>query len=229
MRIHFLQNSSSCTGGNIEEWIKKNKCTSQISTLFNGDDFPGIHTFDLLFILGGNPEKCPWLHREIEFIQKAILENKYVIGSCLGSQLIAEAMGGKLIPHTHTEIGWLPVLITNASDNLLLQHIPREFSAFFFHKNTFILPDKFILCGESVSCKNQIYVYKNRVIGFQFHPEITKNILCKFRDNAWKSDKNGVYIQMPSQWFEQEYLDKTKIFMHTILDNMKKIFVQKHI
>ncbi|MFC8689688.1 type 1 glutamine amidotransferase [Brevibacillus porteri] len=223
MKIHYLQNNSVCDLGNIKEWIAKKEHVVTGSHLFNGERVPDHDDFDLLIILGGNPEESTWLEEEIAFIRKSIENKKYMLGICLGSQLIAESMGGKLVPHTHKEIGWWSVQIAkDAIQHPLLKNVPDQLEVFCYHKNTFLMPEQFVWSGESEGCKNQIYLYKDHVIAVQFHPEFTENTLRQIEEKFRENPETGPYIQPPEHWFKHEAnLKGAKHFIHSVLDNLE--------
>jgi GMP synthase-like glutamine amidotransferase len=57
-------------------------------------------------------DKFPWLREEKKFIAQAIADHKILLGICLGSQLIADVLGGKVSKNKFKEIGWFPVSLT---------------------------------------------------------------------------------------------------------------------
>ena len=66
---------------------------------------------DLLIIMGGpmgvrDDQKYSWLNPEKEFIHRSISDGKAVLRICLGAQLIAEVLGGKVYGTQYKEIGW---------------------------------------------------------------------------------------------------------------------------
>jgi GMP synthase (glutamine-hydrolysing) len=61
-------------------------------------------------------EECPWFDAQAEkaLISRAIEAGKTVIGVCLGSQLIGEALGAAFCHSPEKEIGKFPVRLTDA-------------------------------------------------------------------------------------------------------------------
>ena len=57
-------------------------------------------------------EKYPWLADEKVFIHEAIESGKVIIGLCLGGQLIADVIGGKVTQNPYKEIGWFPIRLS---------------------------------------------------------------------------------------------------------------------
>jgi GMP synthase-like glutamine amidotransferase len=102
MKIHCFQHVAFENPGTILEWAN-NKQHSLSYTNYFEDNFslPSIGDIDALIIMGGSMnvdqyDKFPWLKAEKEFIKRAIDAGKKVIGICLGSQLIASALGAKV-------------------------------------------------------------------------------------------------------------------------------------
>ena len=60
-----------------------------------------------------NNKKYFWLREETKFIKRAIENKIYIIGVCLGAQLLAHILGGKIVPlkdelniANKPELGW---------------------------------------------------------------------------------------------------------------------------
>ncbi len=116
----------------------------------------------------------PWIADERRFIREAIEAGKAVLGVCLGAQLIARAMGARVYPNAEREIGWLPVEGTSetgaapawaaAGTRTLVSH---------WHGDTFDLPPGAVHLARSAACENQAFRIGDRVLGLQFHLEVT--------------------------------------------------------
>ncbi|HEX4382259.1 MAG TPA: gamma-glutamyl-gamma-aminobutyrate hydrolase family protein, partial [Myxococcales bacterium] len=67
---------------------------------------------DALLVLGGGMsanDELAFLRDEIEFIQRCVAAGKPVLGLCLGSQLLAKALGGSVFRAPRKEIGFYRV------------------------------------------------------------------------------------------------------------------------
>ena len=99
MNIHIIQHVSFEPAGMIIDWAKGNGHDLTYSLLFSESiSWPSMDDLDMLVILGGpmgvnEEDNFPWLKEEKLFINKAIAANKIILGICLGSQLLAEALG----------------------------------------------------------------------------------------------------------------------------------------
>jgi len=201
MNIHYLQHVPFEDIGSIDAWARKRKYTVTGTRFFEKAVLPAIETVDLLVVMGGpmniyEDQEYPWLTQEKRYIEQAIKQNKYVLGICLGSQLISDVLGAKVYKNTHKEIGWFPVSMTPPAGKVLcVSGLPRQFIAFHWHGDTFDLPGGAILLASSQACVNQAYIYKERVLGLQFHLEITAEGVPRLLSNCSEEVKDGEYIQ----------------------------------
>lgn len=202
MRIHYLQHVPFENPGIILSWAESRKYPVTSTRLFEDQELPAQADFDWLVIMGGpmniyEEEKYPWLLREKEFIKTAINKNKVVLGLCLGAQLIADVIGGRVIQNQHKEIGWFPVAFTKEALELPeFYYLPPAPVVFEWHGDTFIdLPEESMLLASNEVCKNQAFLYRQRVYGFQFHMENTMQIITGLIENCGDEMVEGPYIQ----------------------------------
>lgn len=177
MRIHYIQHVEFEGLGCIQQWISLKGHLVTSTKLYEGEAFPLIEEFDFLIILGGSmgtyeENEYPWLSAEKEFIRLAINTDKIVLGICLGAQLIANALRKKVFPSNVTEIGWMPITVKNLK-NKVLSTREKTFFVFQWHSDTFELPEKATRLASSELCINQAFHFNQKVIGLQFHLEIT--------------------------------------------------------
>ncbi len=116
--------------------------------------------------------KYPWLNDCIGLVKSARAEGKPVLGMCLGAQLIAEALGGKVFANREKEIGFFDVtLAPAAASDPLWKGCPDVFRPVQWHGDTFALPPDATLLASSAITPNQLFRIGN-LYGFQFHLEI---------------------------------------------------------
>lgn len=169
----------------------------EIIKMYETFTFPQIEDIDLLIVMGGPMsvhDSIDWLHQEKIFIQHVIEQNKPVLGICLGAQLIAEIIGGEVMPNPKgKEVGWWPIY--KSSDEAAFDFLPDSLNVLHWHGETFTLPEEVTTFYSSAICKNQAFLYKHNVIGLQFHMEITEQNLKALvaADEGYLDD--GEYVQ----------------------------------
>jgi GMP synthase (glutamine-hydrolysing) len=225
MKIHILQHVPFETPGVIEAWIKNNKHEASVTQFYNGDKLPPVPSFDWLIVMGGpmgvnDEDRIPWLKEEKSFIKSVINDDKVVIGICLGAQLIASVLGARVFANEEKEIGWFPVKTTIYAAELF-SFLPRTITVFHWHGDTFDLPENALLLAESDACKNQLFVWNEKVTGIQFHLEVTEESVKGMVENCRAEIKPAKYVQTEDDILSGgEFLSNCNSLMMTFLDNL---------
>jgi len=189
VRAHYLQHVPFEGLGSIESWLHANEYEISATRLFEAEALPCLDGIDLLIVMGGpmsvNDEQAyPWLSAEKEFVLEAINAGKLVLGICLGAQLIATALGAKVYPNAHKEIGWFPITPA-APDRDLPSWFTNSVDVFHWHGETFDMPPGAVRLASSEGCANQAFRIGDSVVGLQFHlettPESAKAIVANCR------------------------------------------------
>jgi GMP synthase (glutamine-hydrolysing) len=149
-------------------------------------------------------DKYPFLAKEIETLKRLVAADRPVLGICLGAQLLAHAAGAKVHPNVKPgatpeavgtpapEIGWGPITLPfPGGTEPIMQGIMDGVQMFHWHFDTFELPrlpsppnappppapqppTGNALLASTRTCKNQAFRFKNRLFGFQYHIESTR-------------------------------------------------------
>jgi len=231
MRIHYLQHVTFENPGRILAWAKANGHPIGDTQVYQNTRFPKQEDFDWLIIMGGpmnvdEETKYPWLVHEKAFIRESIASGKVILGICLGAQLIAEVIGGKVTRNPYLEIGWFPIRWNGeAALSPLFSFFPRRTLVFQWHGDIFsILPDEARRLAESDACRHQAFVYKNRVFGFQFHLENTPEIIGNLVENCRDEMVPGVYVQTAEQMLRHpESVAEDNQLMDMFLTRLEKM------
>lgn len=147
---------------------------------------PRMRGYNGLVLLGGpmnvdQIEHHPHLLHEIEMIREAIDLKLPVLGICLGSQLIARALGAQVRANAKKEIGWHEIRLSQGGmQDPLLGNFQQRESIFHWHGDTFDIPEGAVHLASSESCSNQAFRYGDKVYGLQFHLEVDEALIDRW-------------------------------------------------
>ena len=227
MKIHWFQHVPFEGLGNIGTWANRHGHRLSITRFFKQDPLPQMDTIDWLIVMGGpmniyEEEKYPWLSEEKHFLKNAIDAGKAVIGICLGAQLIADALGSRVYAGSYKEIGWFPVhKKETAGRSSVFIDFPQGTNVFHWHGDTFDLPPGCIHIAESAACRNQAFIYEERVIGLQFHLEMTPKGVEEIVANCRGELVEAPYIQKAEEIVSNaERFTEANRVMDSILDRL---------
>jgi len=204
LSVLIIKNIATEGPGTIEEFLKQKEIPFTIVDLSSGEIPPSLEEFDTLVIMGGPMaiyefDKYPHLVTGSRLIREAINREIRVLGICLGCQMVAYCLGAEVYPGSEKEIGWYHIELTGDGlrDPLMRQLAAhpkvgdfwRRFKVFHWHGDTFDLPLGAILLASSHLYKNQAFRYGNKVYGFQFHVEVTKNMISEWIPDITQADR----------------------------------------
>jgi len=139
-------------------------------------------------------EEQPQLLSGSRVIREAMNRDMKVLGICLGAQMLAHCLGADVYPGPLKEIGWFHIELTGEAlrdpfMRKLAMHprvgdFWRKFKVFHWHGDTFDIPPGTVLLASSKLYKYQAFKYGNKVYGFQFHIEVTKEIIIDWLQDA---------------------------------------------
>ncbi|HSI10585.1 MAG TPA: type 1 glutamine amidotransferase [Chthoniobacter sp.] len=205
MRIHSLEHQPEEGPAKIADWAAARGHTLSRTALYAAEPPPALETFDLLVIMGGGMNiyqhrDHPWLVEEKAFLRRAIDAGKPILGICLGAQLLADVLGGKVYQNPEKEIGWFPVTFTDRSG--LFAGFPETMNVMHWHGDTFDLPPGACLIGSSEGCPRQAFVWGDRVVGLQFHLEMGAVNVADLATVAAEDLTPGRFVQSSAQLTE---------------------------
>ncbi len=131
---------------------------------------------DLLLVMGGPMsvnDSDPWITDETAFIRATIQAGGSVLGICLGSQLMAKALGATIRRGTAPELGMTPIRLTaEGRTDPVFGRFPDCFEVFQWHGEVFDLPQHAIPLASSAIAPVQAFRYGDRAYGLLFHLEM---------------------------------------------------------
>ena len=208
-KIWVLQHHPAENLGGIADALEEAALAWQYVRVFDGQAIPrDMKGAGGLIVMGG-PEtvyqldRYPYLRDEIRLIENALKENRPILGVCLGSQLLAAALGANVRRGESKEIGWYPVRLGDtASDDRLMRGLPTEFVAAHWHSDVFDLPGGAVALASSEKTPIQAYRYGEKAYGLLFHAEMTAEIIealvNEFRDGLTRVGIDGDAIAASS-------------------------------
>jgi GMP synthase-like glutamine amidotransferase len=206
--------------GLIEHCLKQGKIPYRILNLMSSVRFPRLEGITHIVLLGGpmnvNEEgRYPFLREEDLFIKEAIQRGKAILGICLGAQLIAKALGAKVFKAPVKEIGWYDVSLTKiGSQDPLFSDLPKTFSVFQWHEDTFEIPKSGKLIATSSPVSHQAFRYGEKVYGLQFHLEVTEEMIREWVE-TYEDEFKGPQASPPSS--RVEIMNETEIKIETYI------------
>ena len=198
-----------------------------------------VNDYSAVLSMGGpmdvwEKENYPWIHDEELFIRKWVLDyKKPFLGICLGHQLLATALGGRVEKAKTAEVGIHSISLTDdGRSHVFFRDCPNIFPCLQWHRaEVVIAPEVSTVLARSRNCQIQSLVVDNHAFSFQFHLEITPKTvdewaeveayrisleselgpdgLCKFRADASTNLQNFNLLakQIFDNWIKVSLLD----------------------
>lgn len=183
MRLHAIQHVPFEGLGSIQFWMDRTGGEIHMTRLFRGEALPPPGDVTHLIVMGGpmgvhDHAAYPWLAAEKNLIRDVIEAGRSVLGICLGAQLMADALGARVVPNPSPEIGWFPIRKSaEARSRAIASFLPPSLEVFHWHGDTFDIPEGAACLAHSDACRHQGFYLNGRVIGLQFHLETTPDSL----------------------------------------------------
>ncbi|MEK6407481.1 MAG: gamma-glutamyl-gamma-aminobutyrate hydrolase family protein [Acidobacteriota bacterium] len=183
-KVWVLQHLAAEPLGTIGDALEVGGIEAEYIRVFAGEPVPNdMNGASGLVVLGGpmavyEQAEYPFLSREIRLIESALKADKPVLGICLGSQLLASALGAVVRRAESQEIGWFEVTLTEAAKtDRLFSEVARSFRAYHWHGDVFELPGGAAALASSAQTPVQAFAYGKSAYGVLFHLEATRKIV----------------------------------------------------
>ena len=136
-----------------------------------------IKNAKLLIVLGGpigayETDTYPFLKSELALIEHRLSRDLPTLGICLGSQLMARALGSRVFAGPVKEIGWGKVDLTGDGASSCLSPLQEADAAVLhWHGDSFDLPKGAQRLAFNPHYENQAFAYGRNALALQFHLE----------------------------------------------------------
>ncbi|HJU05396.1 MAG TPA: gamma-glutamyl-gamma-aminobutyrate hydrolase family protein, partial [Nitrospiraceae bacterium] len=183
-KVVVLQHIECEPLGRIETALISEGLSAEYVRIFDGQPVPtDLNGVAGLIVMGGpmsvyEQDHYPHLRQEVKLIETALASRTPLLGVCLGSQLLAAALGAKVAKGSQKEIGWHPVELTHAGQtDSLWKEVPAMFTAYHWHGDVFDLPNGAHRLAFSAPTAHQAFRYGSNAYGILFHLEVTEPII----------------------------------------------------
>lgn len=180
----IFQHTEVGAPGSVPDILAAQGIPHRIIRILDGEPVPtDARSFSGLILMGGYMgvhDPLPWLAQEMALIRQAAHLRIPVSGHCLGSQILAQALGGEVRRNPRPEIGWNTIEVTDApqAQDWLGATAGTQLLTFQWHGDTFsALPPKAELIATSPGCAHQGFVVDGIHIGMQSHLEMTPGLV----------------------------------------------------
>lgn len=225
MNIHFILHETFEVPGAYLKWAQERGHNVTSTKVYEEEKLPEtVDGIDFLIVMGGpqspdeNRQAFPYYNpkAEIALIQKAIDADIYIVGVCLGAQLLSVAYGGKYEHSPEREIGVFPINLTEAG--LADDHI-KDFGSTLdtghWHGDMPGLSDNAVVMATSKGCPRQIVRFSPKHYAFQAHLEFDPEavdllIAADGEEHLRQQNQELPFVQTPEQLRANDYSQMNK-------------------
>lgn len=186
-RALILQHMDHDNAGRVMDFFAEDGTHPTTVRLWEGAVIPPLQDFDLMLVLGGAMDvwevaAYPWLVAEKQAIREWVIGLKRpYLGLCLGHQLLADALGGRVAPAARGEVGVCEITI--GGDHPVVAGLRGSHRVMQWHFAEVTLPPPgALVLASSESTAIQAIAVGHHAIGLQFHAEFTPQSIA-----SWES------------------------------------------
>ena len=192
MRILVFQHLAVEHPGTFRDFWRERDDEWHVVELDEGGEIPALEGFDLLVVMGGpqdvwQEDIYPWLVTEKAAIRRWVCDlGRPYLGICLGHQLLAEALGGRVGPMSRPEVGLADIEITlEGRRDPLFSGFGASMQTFQWHGAEITdLPTDAVVLARNAACSVQAIRWGEHAYGLQYHVEITPATVTEWKANA---------------------------------------------
>ena len=196
--IAVFQHTEVGAPGTVPDILRELGREVQVVRIVDGEPVPhDASAFSGLVFMGGYMsvhDPLPWIAQELSLIRDADARGLPVAGHCLGSQLVALALGGEVHRHARPEIGWNTIATADdaTARDWWGRYAGRQLETFQWHGDTFVPPAGAAQLATAPHCDRQVFVLRDRHLLVQSHLEMTPELV------GLSLERNGA--QLLRQW-----------------------------
>lgn len=192
--VLVLQHMDGDGPGYLATWLRRQGVPFEVFNTAAGQDFPSsMDAHGALAVLGGEMsanDDLPSLRRAEALIRESMAGDRPVIGHCLGGQLMAKALGARVVDAAAPEIGWQTMRVLAHGEAKAWFGGASELTVFQWHHEAFELPQGAVPLAGSRACAHQAFAV-GRHLGMQFHVEVDAHKLA-----LWSASRDRDYLRL---------------------------------
>jgi GMP synthase (glutamine-hydrolysing) len=171
------------TPGRVGNLLRKRGFSLDIRRPRFDDPLPDTLAGHAGAVIFGGPQSAndtdDFIKREIDWVSVPLREKKPFLGICLGAQMMALNLGGKVDFHAEgqVEVGYYPIRPTDAGRAICALWPDHVYQ---WHREGFDLPPGSDCLAEGDTFPCQAFRHGEHAYGIQFHPEVTHAMMCKW-------------------------------------------------
>lgn len=173
--VLVLQHLSADGPAFLATWLRQRGLPYAVFNTEAGQDFPvDMAPYAALAILGGEMsanDALPSLRQAEALVLQAMDRGLPVIGHCLGGQLMARALGARVVAAPAPEIGWQPLTVHDSATAAAWFGAPGPRTVFQWHFEAFELPAGAERLAGSAASPQQAFALGPH-LAMQFHVEL---------------------------------------------------------
>lgn len=234
MKVHFVLHEIFEVPGAYLKWVQERGHQVTTTKVYEKESLPEtVDGIDFLIVMGGpqSPdedwETFPYYdpQAEIELIQKAMKADRYIVGVCLGAQLLSVAYGAEYEHSPEREIGVFPITLTEAGlkDNHV-KVLGPTLNTGHWHGDMPGLTEDAVVLATSQGCPRQIIRFSPKHYAFQAHlefdPEAVELLIAADGEEVLEEQSQKLtYVQKPEAIRAYDY-QEMNAKLYAFLDSL---------
>ena len=220
MKVHFVLHETFEVPGAYLKWAQERGHQVTTTKVYENETLPeSVDDIGFLIVMGGpqspdeDREAFPYYdpQAEIQLIQKAIKADRYIVGVCLGAQLLSVAYGAEYEHSPEREIGVFPITLTEAG--LKDEHVkvlgPTLITGH-WHGDMPGLSEDAVVLATSQGCPRQIIRFSSKHYAFQAHlefdPEAVELLIAADGEDVIEEQSSKLtFVQNPQAIRDYDY------------------------
>ena len=236
MKVHFVLHETFEVPGAYLKWAQERGHQVTTTKVYENEILPeSVDDIGFLIVMGGpqspdeDREAFPYYdpQAEIQLIQKAIKADRYIVGVCLGAQLLSVAYGAKYERSLEREIGVFPITLTEAGlKDEYVKVLGPTLNTGHWHGDMPGLTEDAVVLATSQGCPRQIIRFSSKHYAFQAHlefdPEAVELLIAADGEAVLEEQSQNLdFVQQPDVIRNYDYREMNAK-LYAFLDSLTK-------